>query len=81
MDSRFYVLPLECAHVADMLLNVSATLDQSLAAGLSPIRADSPLIGIVDEYDGGIIAYAIGESNARRVVVALEDIEGPEVNG
>lgn len=80
--SRFYAMPLEEAHVADMLLNVAASLDQSLMAGLAPIKADSPLVAIVDEDDGGIIAYAIGESNAQRVVVALEDVEGPKgVNG
>lgn len=35
------------------------------------------LTAIVDEDDGGIIAYAIGEANAQRIAVALEDVEGP----
>ena len=40
--------------------------------------ADGPLIGIVDEKMGGIIAYACGEENADRILRLLRKEAGSE---
>ena len=63
-------------NVADLLLNVAVTLSTTLSAGLAPLRADAPLIGITSEEDGGIIAYAIGQDHADAMVRALRAAEG-----
>jgi hypothetical protein len=53
--NRYYFMYLEQVNIDD--LNKSAQRDE--------------LFGIVDEIDGGIIAYAIGVDHARRITEAL----------
>lgn len=60
-EPRFYSMSLDEENTADAIDSVS----------------NDECIGIVDEQCGGIIAYAIGEPNAQRIVLALAALEQP----
>lgn len=78
LDSRFYVMDMEDSHLGDLLHDIAEMLRPYSTALGDPMDPRHVLTAIVDEEDGGIIAYAIGEANARRIAVALEDVEGRE---
>lgn len=69
-EPNFYSQDLDPENVADLTLDLAVTLSPSLMAGTHHLQA-APLIGIVSERDGGIIAYAIGDENADQIVAAL----------
>jgi hypothetical protein len=64
-DSGYWWQDLDAVNVADMLVNVTATL---FPAG----HKETPMLfGIVSGKDGGIIAYAIDSSHADEITQAL----------
>lgn len=75
-EYNFDYMDLEPSNVADLMLTVATTLDESLGAGLAALRSEVPLVGITSETDGGIIAYAIGHAHADAIVRALRAAEG-----
>lgn len=70
-DPRFWWLQLDKQqHIADLLINTAVTLDPVVSHRLA--GPEIPLYGIIDENEGGVIAYAIGADHANRIVNALE---------
>ena len=64
-DPRYYAMPMETIHAADLLGDIGYTL------GAGPDTDGHAIVhSIVDETDG-IIAYALGEDVAQRIIAAL----------
>lgn len=59
-DSRFYLLPIDPEHVADLLASLANTIHP--AASISgTVHDQAPrLEALVDEESGGIVAYVLG---------------------
>lgn len=69
---RYSTMEIDKENVADLLGNVAATLRPS--AGFERRRdrtGQFPLVGVVDDEAGGIVAYAIGDEHAERIAAAL----------
>lgn len=73
-DPRYYCAPLETINAADLLGDIGYTL------GAGPDSETHAVIHqIVDETDG-IIAYALGEDVAQRIIAALAAVPEPDAS-
>jgi hypothetical protein len=71
-DPRYYCAPLETINAADLLGDIGYTL------GAGPDSETHAVVHqIVDETDG-IIAYALGEDVAQRIIAALAAVPEPD---
>ena len=73
-DPRYYCAPLETINAADLLGDIGYTL----GAGRPDSETHAVIHQIVDETDG-IIAYALGEDVAQRIIAALAAVPDPAV--
>lgn len=69
-DPRYYCHPIETINAADLLGDIAYTL------GSGPDSEAHAVVHYVCDETDGIIAYALGEDNAQRIIAALEAIDG-----